>query len=377
MRLTKWIVILVTLIFCIHSVSAFAVSSITVDPSGSLVPNTPVIVSFKIDFSASGDETFPSGSELQMATDLDSAKWTYTLVLDGVETPQPSAGGRMLSVTGWILSYPSEVEESMRVTVEGTAPSVEQTTNKTMIKIQEVDQHNNIISSTVVERTAVVVNIKEVQTKIQEMESGLQSFRSHIDEKSALGIDTSGAEGKYSEADQYIRTAKNLPSTQYTAAFNNLNNAQTAINDGEADLDRAWAEMEVMNAQIPINNVDNIIAWFKSNRSTADDVQLPAIIAKREVAVSYISTANDEIGNGNYDQARAKAQEAFSKGNESYTDALKRQYDVEHGGIFSFIRLPSIKLPGGIFLIIGIVVVVIAAAGYMIYRKRSRWDELG
>lgn len=377
MKFAKWIIIVLSLIFCVHAGSAFAVSSITVDPSGSLVPNTPVIVSFNIDFSASGDETFASGNELQMITDLDAPKWTYTLILDGVETPQPSNSGRVLAVSGWILSYPSSMEESMRVTVEGTAPSVQQTTNKTMIKIQEVDSHNNILTSTMVERTAVVVNIKEVQSKISEEESALQSYRSHIDEKSALGIDTSAAEAKYSEADQFIRTAKNLPSTQYAQAFNNLNSAQTAINEGEGDLDRAWAEMEVTNAQIPINNVDNIIAWFKSNRSTSDDNQLPAIIAKREVAVSYISTANDEISNGNYDQARAKAQEAFSKGNESYTDALKRQYDVEHGGLFSWLKLPTIKLPGGIFLIVGIIVVVLAVVGYIIYRKRSRWDELG
>ena len=50
---------------------------------------------------------------------------------------------------------------------------------------------------------------------------------------------------------------KNLPSTQYPLAFSNLNAAQTAMDDGEIALDRAWAENEVTNAQIPINNVDN------------------------------------------------------------------------------------------------------------------------
>jgi hypothetical protein len=92
--------------------------------------------------------------------------------------------------------------------------------------------------------------------------------------------------------------------------------------------------------------------------------------------VSYISTANDEITNGNYAQARAKAQEAFNKGNESYTDALARKKVLESGW-FSGIQLPNIKVPGGIFLIIGIIVVVLAVVGYVIYRKRSRWDELG
>ena len=111
-------------------------------------------------------------------------------------------------------------------------------------------------------------------------------------------------------------------------ALNDLNAAQTAITDGEIALDKAWAESEVAAAQVPINNVDSIIAWFNGNQSTASDPQLPAIITKREVAVSYISTANDEIANGNYEQARAKAQDAFSKGNESYTDALARKEKI-------------------------------------------------
>jgi hypothetical protein len=373
---SKWILVAIALIVCIQGVSAFSVSSITVDPSGSLVPGTSVLVSYKVDFSASGDETFPSSNELQMSTDLDDATWTYSLVLDGIDQPQPSGGGRVLSVSGWILSYPSSVEESLKVTLEGKAPTVTQTTNRTMIKIQEIDSRNNIISSTVVERTAVVVNVAEIQSRVTEKESALQTFRSHIDEKSALGVDTTAAEVKYSEAQQKITAAKNLPSNQYTQANNNLDGAQNAINDGETALDRAWAENEVTNAAIPINNVDRTIAWFKGNSSTRDDVQLPAIIAKREVAVSYISTANDEISNGNYAQARNKAQEAFNKGNESYTDALARQKVLE-SGLFGWLRLPTIKLPGGIFLIVGIVVVVLAVVGFIIYRKRSHWDELG
>ena len=375
--LTKWIIIVISLIICTHTVSAFGVSSITVDPSGSITPGTPVIVTFTVTMIPSGSETFPSANDLQMSTDLETAKWSDSLVLDGVETAQPAESGRVLDVSGWILSYPSSVDESLKVTLQGVAPTVTQTTNKSMIKIQEVDPNNNIITDTIVERTAVIVNIQEVQTRISDEVTNLSTYRSHIDEKSALGIDTADAEAKYSEAQQDINTAKGLPSTQYTQAYTDLDAAQTAMDAGEIALDRAWADNEVTNAQIPINNVDGIIAWFKGNSSTADDTQLPAIVAKREVAVSYISTANDDISNGNYQAAREKAQEAFDKGNESYTDALARQHEILTGGIFSFIKLPNIKLPGGIFLIVGIVVVVLAVVGYVIYRKRSRWDELG
>ena len=373
--LTKCIIITLSLILCVQAVSAFQVSNIAINPSGSMTPGTPVTVSYRVDFTASADETFPGTNELDMSTDLDKPSWTYSLVLDGVETPQPPSTGRMLSVSGWILSYPASVEESLKVNLEGTAPTVPTTSNKTIIQLQEVDSHNNIITNTVVKREAVIVNIAEVQTKVTEKDAALQAFRSHIDEKSAMGIDTSEAEAKYSEAQQKIAAAKNAPSTQYVQSFANLDAAQAAIDAGEAALDRAWAESEVTNAQIPINNVDGVIAWFKGNKTTSEDAQLPAIIAKREVAVSYISTANDDISNGQYTQARAKAQEAFDKGNESYTDALKRQFDIMHGGWFPNISLP--KLPGGIFLIVGIVVVVLAVVGFVIYRKRSHWDELG
>jgi len=371
---TKWIISAIVLIFCIHAVAAFSVSSITVDPSGSLTPGTPVIVTFKVDFSPSGEETFPSANELQMSTDLDKAKWTYSLVLDGVDAVQPANTGRMLSVSGWVLSYPAAVEEVLKVTLEGTTPTVSVTTNKTLIKIQEVDSHNNVITSTVVERTTTIVNPDDVKKRIAEKQSALQTFRSHIDEKSALGIDTAAGEAKYSEAEQKIKSASSRLSTQYLLAFGDLDAAQAAMDDGEIALDRAWAENELANAQIPINNVDNVIQWFKANASTRDDTQLPAIIAKREVAVSYLVTAQDQINNGNYEQARNKAQDAFNKGNESYTDALAQKKIRESG--FQLPGLPNFgKIP--IIPIIAVVVVVLAIVGYMVYRKRSHWDELG
>jgi hypothetical protein len=149
-----------------------------------------------------------------------------------------------------------------------------------------------------------------------------------------------------------------------------LTAVQTSISDGEKALDKAWAENEVAAAQLPIKNVDTIIAWFKGNQSTANDQQLPAIVAKREVAVSYISTANDQIASGEYPQARSKAQEAFTKGNESYTDALARQKVLMSGWTFP-------QIPGGIYIVLGVIVVILVAVGIVIYRKRSRWDELG
>ena len=187
------------------------------------------------------------------------------------------------------------------------------------------------MTSTQVEKTALVINTGEVASVIASRDADLQVYREHIDEKAALGIDTSAAEVKYNEARQKLDSARSRPSNEYAAALQDLNDSTAAIADGEKALDKAWAENEVASAQVPINNVDAIIGWFKGNSSTANDNQLPAIVTKREVAVSYLSNANDDIASGNYAQARVKAQDAYSKGNESYTEALARQKQLSSG----------------------------------------------
>jgi hypothetical protein len=375
-RLNKWALIVACLIFCIHAVSAFGVSSVVIDPSGSLVPNTPVKITYKIEFTASGDETFPSDSELQMSTDLENAKWNYSLVLDGADIPQPSNSGRVLGISGWILSYSSTMQEALKVTVEGTSPSVAKTGNKTLFKICEYDSNNNVVSC--VERTTVIVNGCCIESPIVRAEEHLQTYRSHIDEKSALGIDTAAAEAKYSEAEQKIKSAKTRPSTHYLQTFADIDAARAAIDDGEIALDRSWAEKAVADAQVPIKNVDSVIAWFKGNASTRDDAQLPAIITKREIALSYLESARDEINKGNFEQARAKAEDAYNKGNESYNDACRRSKLPGCGNNpppkpgTLIIRLSPIEGTIIILLIAGILCV----AGFFWWRRRKRsWLE--
>ncbi len=139
---------------------------------------------------------------------------------------------------------------------------------------------------------------------------------------------------------QKVDSARSRPSNEYAGALGDLTAATAAIKDGETALDKAWAEYEVAAAQVPINNVDAIIAWFKGNSSTANDQQLPTIITKREVAVSYVSNANDHIAEGNFALARQKAQDAFLKANESYTEALARQKQLMSGWS---LPIPKIK----------------------------------
>jgi hypothetical protein len=366
--LLKWTIPILLILVCIYPVCAFSVASVQVDPQGSLTPDTPVTVSFKIENSG----VFPSDNEIQIFTELEKPKWSYWVIVNGVENVRPVAGGRTLSISGFELSYKTSDQVSVRVALEGVAPTVTQTSNKTLVRITQYDGNNKPITSSQVEQTAMVINTGEVSSTISSRSADLQVYRTHIDEKAVIGIDTAGAEAKYNEAKQKIDSARSRPSNQYAAALSDLNAATAAIAAGEKALDKAWAENEVSTAQVPINNVDAIISWFKGNSSTANDQQLATIITKREVAVSYISNANDAIADGNYAQARVKAQDAFSKGNESYTEALARQKQLLSGW-----SLPIPKIDGIVLIVFGIVAVALIVVGVIIYRKRSQWDELG
>lgn len=373
--LRRWIWITALFLIIVPAASlAYTVNSMSISPSGSLTPGTTVDLSFKIQM--------PSGSttanSLQLYTQLEKPKWAYTIVVNDVQNAQTAASSKTVTIGSFLLTYKSGDDVAVLVTLEGTAPAVTQTTNQTLIQISEVDS-NGHASETKYTQSALVINTGDVTTSISNANSQLSQFRTDIDEKAALDIDTSAAEAKYNDAQSKITTAQSLPSTQYTDAMNYVNTAISTISDGETLLDKAWAEKEISDAQGPINNVDILIARFQANASTSSDARLSEIITKREVAVSYVSAANDALTNGNFAQARAKAGDAFSKGNESYTDALKFEAAVEatwnpFAGLGS---LGSLFSSSVIFIIVGVIAVVLIIVGIIIYRKRARWDELG
>jgi hypothetical protein len=369
----------VILICCFSIVSAYIVNNVNIEPSGSLTPGQRVSVSYGVNFPLVSGKTFESANTLDMYTDLSNAKWSVIKIetpegVKPIESPLFNQGGPRAQLGGWILSYPDR-ELSIRVIMDGIAPEVDTTQNKIILKINELDSYGKPVSTTGYVKEAMVVNIEDINNAISAADSNLQVFRTHIDEKYALEVDTSLAEGKYNDAKAAVSNARSQPSSQYGAALASLTSAQDLITEGEKALDKAWAEKSVADAQVPITNVDQVINFIKPNISSTDS-RLSPIISKREVAAGYISTANDEIFAGNYERARGKAQEAFTKGNESYTDALDLKKQISEG----FNPLGAIGKffgSGTLFIIIGVVAVVLIVVGVIIYRKRTRWDELG
>ena len=317
------------LILFFQPVTGFSVTRLSIDPSGALTPGTMVVASFNVGFNADSVETFPSGSDLILKTDLENPKWSYSLILDGVEKPRKPIEGQMLDLSGFELSYPAKVNESMRITLEGTVPVVDTTTNKTIIRF--IEQDDSCMNCPAIQFTALVVNMKDAPCCIEPIDVTLRKFRSHIDEDAQQGINTTATEEKFAEAQRNIDSARAHPATQYAEVLNDLNAAHTTISEGERLLDKAWAEKEVADAQIPITDVDNVIAGIKSNG--INPPPLAEIFSKRELAMNYLVTANDQIAAGNYSAARERAGIALALGNESYTSAL--EYQLEHESVKS------------------------------------------
>jgi len=111
-------------------------------PNPPLSPGGPqeVVATFAI---PSGT-TFPRDHEIQMTTQLESAKWNIQVVVDGHNSAQQTASGTAAFINGMILSYSVNHDVRFTVTVTGTVPSAA-TGSVTVIDLIEIDNSGNTI----------------------------------------------------------------------------------------------------------------------------------------------------------------------------------------------------------------------------------------
>lgn len=363
------------LIFCIvqGATATIAVRNIDINPSSNLVSGqTQVSVSFVIDFASSGGYTFDSENTLQMSTDLDSATWSYVIIQDEVENPAILEIGPNVNINGWVLSYPSSRTISMRVNMNGVAPQVSTSEEKTVIEVAELSSVGSVISGTEVEKTALVLNPAQIDEVIASAIIELNNLKAGIDSLGASGVDVSAAQAKYAQAESDLQNAQ--ISSDYARAQSYVSSAQTAIDEVKTLINQLTAQKAINDANAPVEQTDELINYFKVNKSMSADPRLSPIITKREIAADLVVDARDLASQGKYDEAVQKAGEAYTKANEALTDAQALKEDVDSnpfaaiGGAFSGTLVT---------IVIVIVVVILAVVGFLFLRGRRRWDELG
>ena len=351
---------------------------LTTNPSAvnALQPNDSVDVSGTIKLPLSGDQTFASSDSLELYTQLNGAKWAISIQsYEGQEIASKEFGGKTASISGWELAYPSSNYESgLKVAFSltgGSVPPSAPSGDLILFRALELDSASNQVGAGVF-KNGTVVNTGALKDQVARAKVDLANFKSTIDEKVAMGVDVTKAQQKYAAANTALNSATNDIDTSPSDVSGLLQTAASAIQDGSALLDQAWADNSIEKAKDMLASVDGLITEFTVNDSLkTSDPRLVAIINKRDLSAQAISSANDLYNSGSYASARGKADDGLSLGNQAWNLSLSLQDELGKG--FS-LPLPNLS---GLLPILLVAVVILIIAGIIIYRRRMHWDELG
>lgn len=91
-------------------------------PEPPLVPGMQQHVAASYVVIPSGSDTVASGHSFQMQTDLSGAQWTIQVTVDGRNAAAQTATGTVAFVNGALLSYSTDHDVGLSVTIDGTVP---------------------------------------------------------------------------------------------------------------------------------------------------------------------------------------------------------------------------------------------------------------
>lgn len=356
--------------------SAISVGNIAISPSGDLVSGvTRASASFIINFPSSGGYTFDNDHTLQMDTELDDAIWTYSILLDGIENPSKSEAGPNIRLSGWELSYPSNREISLKVKVQGTAPVVDVSKEQILVSVRELDNRNAVVTGSQVTKTKMVLNPETIGDSAAAESATLTALRSRIDQLAAGGIDTSSAETKYGQAGTLLKSAET--NSDFARAQFDLTQAVSLIDKLESEVVILEAQKAIADAESSIGETEDLITYFRVNKSMSSDSRLMPILSKWEIAAERLTTARDLYSEGEYEDAARKAGEAAAKGDEVLADAQALKEDVDANPLAALGGIGGAISGSIVTILIIVVVVVLVVIGIILFRRRRRWDELG
>lgn len=359
--------------------SAFKVETAEVSPDGALQAGVPVTVNAVVDFPATSGSTFPTEDTFSLYSELDKPKWTWAVVISGNENPKPEAFGKFFKISGFELEYPKETTVKLRVMLEGTVPQINATQNITVLRFQWLDQSSKVRDDGEYTVVRKVVNLQDVAKNLDGARTSLGKLRTSIDQKTAQGANTTEAERKYVEAERLLNTASAGNVSAQTGAIERIG---TLIDEAEQSLDHSSAQAEIDRATSQIRNVDEMLTFFKSTSDLANDPRVAAITVKRESAQQSLTSASDSMDDGNYNQARVRANQSATKALEAYNDSVDLR--THYAGAQNTTATSNATATAGsqqgsgmLPYIVVIAVIAVIGIGAVLYQRRNRWDELG
>jgi len=358
-NISRWIILLLALVCVVQAASAFDVKTATVNPaSGDLEPSQEVTAHYVIAYNM--DPANSDGESFDFSTGLRDPAWTFIVYRDGIPIYTTEKTGYYPSLGSFELAYKDKVE--LDVQLRGTVPK----TSSGEIEIVKLEHiKNKHVEGTPYRMTRKVVSAEQVGSSLSVQQQNLKTLKADIDARAADGVDVSAAQAKYDAASKALTSAASAAPSK---AAEYIATATKNMDEAKPLLDKAWAEKEVSDTGAALESLDSKINYFVENRSMGGDPRVVSIVTKRESAVQFYSQAKDNLNANNYPLARSKATEGLKKANEALGDADALREKIGEG----------FNLGGNLLLYVGIgVIVVLAIVGAVIYRKKTRWDELG
>jgi hypothetical protein len=138
------IVLAILLLFVSPAIAGLVPSGVSFTPDVPLSPGGQqhVVATYAV------IPTFSRGHSLQMQTDLTRAQWTIQVTLDGRDAARQTASGSVAFVNGALLSYSTDHDVGIVVTVDGMVPP-EASGALMALQIEELDNAGNVIPGSV------------------------------------------------------------------------------------------------------------------------------------------------------------------------------------------------------------------------------------
>ncbi|NLZ31282.1 MAG: hypothetical protein GX885_11195 [Methanomicrobiales archaeon] len=360
-NISRWIILLLALVCAVQAASAFEVIKGEITPgSASLEPGQEVTARYLISYKmATTGQKYMDDETFEFRTALQKPAWDFKIRREGhPDIVIPTRGGAYQTLLEFEIGYDGDVQ--LDVQLRGTVPKA----SSEEIEVVKIEHLRDKSVEDDYRMTRKVVSAEQVGTSLSVQQQNLKNLKADIDKKAADGVDVSEVQAKYDDASRALTSAASAAPSK---AAEHIATATKSMDEAKALLDKAWTEKEVADTGAAIESLDGNINYFVENRSMGGDPRVVSIVTKRESAVQFYSQAKDGLNAKNYPLARSKADEGLKKANEALHDAEALRDEIGEG--FSL---------GSLLPIVGIgVVIILVIVGVVIYRKRTRWDELG
>ena len=142
------LVLMAALINVSPASATLVLSSVSFFPEGPLVPGEHQQLTAEYVIIPAGEDTFARGHDLQLQTNLTNARWILQVVVDGRSAAGQEASGNAAFINGEILSYPTERDVSLIVTVDGGVPA-DATGSVKVLALEELNNTGDIVPGSV------------------------------------------------------------------------------------------------------------------------------------------------------------------------------------------------------------------------------------